>query len=135
MEQEERSFDATETSSNTVDNDSPSSDLGLLIDSTEGYEASEKKFDIVAIHGLGGQVKPWSSSKTNTWIQDLAAHMNWEVRIIRYAYDATKLAGATYPEEAISSEAFTLLQKLSELRRGQQPVSALDEFYIRTITN
>nr|RBR01853.1 hypothetical protein FVER53263_11220 [Fusarium verticillioides] len=122
MEQEERSVDATETSSNTVDNDSPSSDLGLLIDSTEGYKASEKKFDIVAIHGLGGQVKPWSSSKTNTWIQDLAAHMNWEVRIIRYAYDATKLAGATYPEEAISSEASTLLQKLSELRRGQQPM-------------
>jgi hypothetical protein len=45
MEQEERSVDATETSSNTVDNDSPSSDLGLLIDSTEGYEASEKKLE------------------------------------------------------------------------------------------
>ncbi|KAF5722036.1 ankyrin 1 [Fusarium mundagurra] len=122
MSQEERSPDATETSSNTVDNDSPSSDLGLLIDATEGYEASEKKFDIVAIHGLGGQEsKPWSSSKTDTWIQGLAAHMNWEVRVIRYAYDATKLAEATYPEEAISSEASTLLQKLSELRRGQQP--------------
>ncbi|KAF5601075.1 ankyrin 1 [Fusarium pseudocircinatum] len=113
MEQEERSLDATETSSNTVDNDSPSSDLGPLIHSTEGYEASEKKFDIVAIHGLGGQDKPWGSSKTNTWIQDLAAHMNWEVRIIRYAYDATKLAEATYPEEAIASEASTLLQKLT----------------------
>ncbi|KAF5691387.1 ankyrin protein 1 [Fusarium denticulatum] len=120
MEQEERSLDATETSSNTVDNDSPSSDLGPLVDSTEGYEASEKKFDIVAIHGLGDLDKPWSSSKTNTWIQDLAAHMNWEVRIIRYAYHATKLAEATHPEEAIASEASALLQKLSELRRGQQ---------------
>jgi hypothetical protein len=110
-----------------------SSKTGLHLFTSQN--SNKPSHSIVAIHGLGGQVKPWSSSKTNTWIQDLATHMNWEVRIIRYAYDATKLAGATYPEEAISSEASTLLQKLSELRRGQQPVSALDEFYIRTITN
>ncbi|KAF5630512.1 ankyrin 1 [Fusarium sp. NRRL 52700] len=122
MEQEERSLDATETSSNTMDNDSPSADLGLSIDTTEGYEASERKFDIVAIHGLGGHDdKQWSSSKTSTWIQGLAAHTNWEVRIIRYAYDATKVIEATYPEDAISSEASTLLQKLGELRSDQQP--------------
>ncbi|KAL9562989.1 hypothetical protein ACKAV7_012731 [Fusarium commune] len=122
MEQEERSLDATATSSNTRDNDSPSADLGLLIDTTEEYEASEKKFDIVAIHGLsGGGGNQWSSRKTNTWIQGLAVQMNWEVRVIRYAYDATNIIEATYPEEAISSEASTLLQKLSELRRGQQP--------------
>ncbi|KAF4956060.1 hypothetical protein FGADI_4085 [Fusarium gaditjirri] len=122
MEQEERSPDATKTSSNTMDNDSPPADLGLSVDTTEEYQASEEKFDIVAIHGLsGGGGKQWSSSKTNTWIQGLAVQMNWEVRVIRYAYDATKIAEATYPEEAISSEASTLLQKLSELRRGQQP--------------
>ncbi|RKK12755.1 hypothetical protein BFJ66_g2615 [Fusarium oxysporum f. sp. cepae] len=121
MEQEERSLDAMETSSNTMDNDSPSADLGLSIDTTEEYEASEKKFDIVAIHGLVGPGgKPWGSSKTNTWIQGLAAQMNWEVRIIQYAYDSTKITEATYPEEAISSEASTLLQKLSELRTDQQ---------------
>ncbi|EWZ35178.1 hypothetical protein FOZG_11211 [Fusarium oxysporum Fo47] len=121
MEQEERSLNATETSSNTMDNESPSADLGLSIDTTEEYEASEKKFDIVAIHGLvGRRGKPWDSSKTNTWIQGLAAQMNWEVRIIQYAYDATKITEATYPEEAISSEASTLLQKLSELRTDQQ---------------
>ncbi|KAH7473314.1 hypothetical protein FOMA001_g12560 [Fusarium oxysporum f. sp. matthiolae] len=121
MEQEERSLDAMETSSNTMDNDSPSADLGLSIDTTEEYEASEKKFDIVAIHGLVGPGgKPWGSSKTNTWIQGLAAQMNWEVRLIQYAYDATKITEATYPEEAISSEASTLFQKLSELRTDQQ---------------
>ncbi|KAF4435613.1 ankyrin 1 [Fusarium acutatum] len=118
MEEPGKSLDVTDTSSDTMDNDSPSADLGLLIDTTEGYEASEKKFDIVAIHGLGGQ--EWSSSKTNTWIQGLASQMKWEVRIIRYAYDATKLTEATYPEEAISSEASALLQKLSELRSDQK---------------
>ncbi|KAG5802751.1 hypothetical protein H9Q74_012333 [Fusarium xylarioides] len=118
MEEPEKSLDVTETSSDTMDNDSPSADLDLSIDTTEEYETSEKKFDIVAIHGLGNQ--DWSSSKTDTWIQGLAAEMNWEVRIIRYAYDAAKLAEATYPEENISSEASTLLQKLVELRSNQK---------------
>ncbi|KAF5680495.1 ankyrin 1 [Fusarium circinatum] len=121
MEEPEKSLDTTEMSSDTTDNDSPPADFGLSIDTTEGYDASEEKFDIVAIHGLGGG-KPWSSNKTNTWIQGLAAHMNWEVRIIRYAYDAAKLTEATYPEEAISLEASALLQKLSELRSDQKAV-------------
>lgn len=76
-------------------------------------------YSIIAIHGLGGQ---WSSSKTNTWIQGLASHMKWEVRIIRYAYDAKRLTEATYPGEAISSEASKLLQKLTELRSDQKTV-------------
>ncbi|KLP12329.1 ankyrin 1 [Fusarium fujikuroi] len=121
MEDPERSLDVTETSSVTMDNDSPSPDLSLSIDTTEEYETTERKFDIVAIHGLGDQEsRQWSSSKTETWIQDLASHMKWEVRVIRYAYDATKLAEATYPEDAISSEASALLQKLAELRSDQK---------------
>lgn len=48
--------------------------------------------------------------------------MKWEVRVVRYAYDATKLAEATYPGDAISSEASTLLQKLAELRSDQKTV-------------
>ncbi|KAG4254421.1 hypothetical protein FPRO03_06761 [Fusarium proliferatum] len=117
MEEPEKSLDVTETSSDTMDNDSPSADLSLSIDTTEEYEKSERKFDIIAIHGLGGQ---WSSSKTNTWIQGLASHMKWEVRIIRYTYDAKRLTEATYPGEAISSEASKLLQKLTELRSDQK---------------
>ncbi|KAI1033523.1 hypothetical protein LB503_008640 [Fusarium chuoi] len=121
MEEPEKSLDVTETSSVTMDNDSPSADLSLSIDTTEEYETTERKFDIIAIHGLGDQEsRPWSSSKTDTWIQGLASYMKWEVRVIRYAYDATKLAEATYPEDAISSEASTLLQKLAELRSGQK---------------
>ncbi|KAG5747480.1 hypothetical protein H9Q70_009843 [Fusarium xylarioides] len=129
MEQEERSFDATATSSDTMDNDSSSADLGLSVDATDGYEASEKKFDIVAIHGLGGQDKAWNSSKTNTWIQGLAALLNWEVRIIRYAYDATEFAEATYPEDTISSQASILLQRLDKLRRGQKAALILASRY------
>ncbi|KAF4499814.1 ankyrin 1 [Fusarium agapanthi] len=119
MEEPEKSLDITEMSSDTTDNDShsPSADLGISIDTTEEYEASEKKFDIIAIHGLGQQ---WSSSKTNTWIQGLASQMKWEVRIIRYTYDAKKLIEATYPEAAIFSEASALLQKLSGLRSDQK---------------
>ena len=45
MEEPGKSLDVTDTSSDTMDNDSPSADLGLLIDTTEGYEASEKKFE------------------------------------------------------------------------------------------
>lgn len=45
MEDPERSLDVTETSSITMDNDSPSPDLSLSIDTTEEYEKSERKFE------------------------------------------------------------------------------------------
>lgn len=99
----------------------------ISLPSFTSHISNKACYSIVAIHGLVGPGgKPWGSSKTNTWIQGLATQMNWEVRIIQYAYDATKITQATYPEEVISSEASTLLQKLSELRSDQQTVSILE---------
>jgi hypothetical protein len=92
-----------------------------------GHITNKACFSIVAIHGLGGRGgKQWSSNKTNTWIQGLAAQMHWEVRIIQYTYEPTNIIEATYSEEAISSEASKLLQKLHELRSDQHPVSILE---------
>lgn len=45
MEEPEKSLDVTETSSVTMDNDSPSADLSLSIDTTEEYETTERKFE------------------------------------------------------------------------------------------
>lgn len=79
----------------------------------------------MVVHGLGGfGEKSWRSSEAHaTWIHGLAAHREWQVRVIRYSYSAEEITGALYPEEAISVEAERLLQKLAELRSEQQPVS------------
>ncbi|KAI8713706.1 hypothetical protein NCS52_01215900 [Fusarium sp. LHS14.1] len=78
----------------------------VLVDTTESYASSEKRFDIVVIHGLGGlKEKSWGSSKHPTWIHDLAAHKDWQVRVIRYIYPAEEITEALYTEEAISVEA------------------------------
>ncbi|KAF9768913.1 hypothetical protein IL306_013723 [Fusarium sp. DS 682] len=126
MDKEEPSTDTAETPSKTVDNESTESGSKVSIDSTENYESSEKKFDIVAIHGLGShEGKQWSSSKSTSWLLDLAAQKKWEVRVIQYTYDTTKIIEATYADDAISAEASRLLQKLTQVLRAPADFSQM----------
>ncbi len=79
---------------------------------------------IVAVHGLyGPREKTWSSEKHSSWLKHLVVTEGWEARVIKYVYNAEDMARSLYTRKAISREALRLLQKLAELRRGQDPVS------------
>jgi hypothetical protein len=78
----------------------------------------------VAVHGLyDPSKKTWSSEKYSSWLKHLVVTKGWEARVIQYGYNTEDMARLLYTRKAISREALRLLQKIAELRRGQDPVS------------
>ncbi|KAL3424923.1 ankyrin unc44 [Phlyctema vagabunda] len=94
----------------------------VLVDTTDSYLDAEHKFDIVTIHGLhGSSKKSWASETQSSWLKGLAISQKWEARIITYGWNKSDLTKSLYTRRAIKSEAYKLLQKLAELRKGQYP--------------
>jgi hypothetical protein len=80
---------------------------------------------IVAVHGLYGNNESWASKKdgSDSWLKDLAVAKDWEARIVRYGWDTDDLAKSLYTRMVIKGEALRLLEKIAELRKGQERVS------------
>lgn len=79
----------------------------------------------MAVHGLYGlNEKSWAEQESS-WLKSLAISNDWQVRVIRYGWSAEDLATSLYARKAITREALKLLNKLAELREGQDSVSSV----------
>ncbi|KAF7920650.1 hypothetical protein BELL_0335g00130 [Botrytis elliptica] len=91
--------------------------FGLTI--SEASTTTPAEYDIVAVHGLGGDSRyTWGKpSGEGTWFKD-ALFPNTNVRIMTYDYDLEGIAETIYTRKGILNEASKLLKSLVDLRKS-----------------
>ncbi|KAF5606142.1 uncharacterized protein FSUBG_6256 [Fusarium subglutinans] len=85
------------------------------------YEEPNAKFDICAVHGLGGNaIDTWTTDRGKMWLRDLLPeHPNFEnSRIMTFGYDSDLTDRSTVME--LENWADTLLRSLNEVRTGDE---------------
>ncbi|KAF4498687.1 hypothetical protein FAGAP_5165 [Fusarium agapanthi] len=85
------------------------------------YEGPNAKFDICAVHGLGGNaIDTWTTDRGKMWLRDLLPeHPNFEnSRIMTFGYDSDLTDRSTVME--LENWAETLLRSLNEVRTGDK---------------
>ncbi|KAM0083609.1 hypothetical protein ACKRZS_004194 [Fusarium odoratissimum] len=88
---------------------------------TNLYEGPDAKFDICAVHGLGGNaIDTWTADSGKTWLRDfLPEHENFKnSRVMTFGYDSDLTNRSTVME--LENWAETLLQSLNEVRTGEK---------------
>ncbi|KAJ8067220.1 hypothetical protein OCU04_004584 [Sclerotinia nivalis] len=94
--------------------------FGLMVN--EASSSTPAEYDIVAVHGLGGDSKhTWGKPLGDgTWFKE-ALFPNTNVRIMTYNYDLEATPGTIYTRKGILDEASKLLKNLLNLR---EPVAS-----------
>ncbi|KAH7493324.1 hypothetical protein FOMA001_g2044 [Fusarium oxysporum f. sp. matthiolae] len=85
------------------------------------YEAPDAKFDICAVHGLGGNaIDTWTADSGKMWLRDfLPEHESFKnSRVMTFGYDSDLTDRSTVME--LENWAETLLQSLNEVRTSEK---------------
>ncbi|KAF7952197.1 uncharacterized protein EAE97_001694 [Botrytis byssoidea] len=100
--------------------------FGLAI--SEASTSTLARYDIVAVHGLGGDSKyTWGKpSGEGLWLKE-ALFPNIDVRIMTYDYDLDGIAETIYTRKGILDEASKLLESLLDLRKSEVSENAVIE--------
>ncbi|KAL5617889.1 hypothetical protein FOVSG1_000111 [Fusarium oxysporum f. sp. vasinfectum] len=90
------------------------------------HEVSDAKFDICAVHGLGGNaIDTWTANSGRMWFRDfLPEHENLKSsRIMTFGYDSDLTDRSTVME--LENWAETLLRSLNEVRTGEKAMARI----------
>ncbi|KAG5762937.1 hypothetical protein H9Q72_008949 [Fusarium xylarioides] len=90
------------------------------------YEGANAKFDICAVHGLGGNaIDTWTANRGKMWLRDLLPeHENFKnSRIMTFGYDSDLTDRSTVME--LENWVDALLRSLNEVRTGDKAMVQL----------